>query len=115
MSQTETHFGKLRKIEIEPNQTVEEWCLNKCLEISDYNELPSYYDSWKDLLKYEFDRNYFFIDDQIWVSFDHIESEDDDINYMNLNEDGTITFIMQFYNGGTCLSELIEEGLEKLK
>jgi hypothetical protein len=31
------------------------------------------------------------------------------------NEDGTITFFMEFYNGGTCLSEMIEEGLERLK
>jgi hypothetical protein len=31
------------------------------------------------------------------------------------NEDGTITFIQQFYNGGTCLSEVIEEGIRKIK
>jgi hypothetical protein len=33
---------------------------------------------------------------------------------MQKNEDGTITFVMQFYNGGTCLSECIEEELEKI-
>lgn len=36
---------------------------------------------------------------------------------MNLKEntDGTISFIGQFHNGGTCLSEMIEESLNNQK
>jgi hypothetical protein len=36
---------------------------------------------------------------------------------MNLtkNEDGTISFIGQFYNGGTCLDEMLEEALDEMK
>ena len=30
------------------------------------------------------------------------------------NEDGTFDFIAQFYNGGTCLEECLEEELERL-
>ena len=38
-----------------------------------------------------------------------------DIDVMIENPDGTITFVYQFYNGGTCLSECIEHGLARLK
>jgi uncharacterized protein with von Willebrand factor type A (vWA) domain len=38
-----------------------------------------------------------------------------DLYEMEPNTDGTVSFTMRFYNGGTCLSECIEEGLEKLK
>jgi hypothetical protein len=31
------------------------------------------------------------------------------------NEDGTFDFIAQFYNGGTCLEECLEEELENLQ
>ena len=30
------------------------------------------------------------------------------------NEDGTFDFIAQFYNGGTCMEECLEEALERL-
>jgi hypothetical protein len=48
---------------------------------------------------------------------DFIKSEidaDDGIYQLTPNEDGTLSFTMRFYNGGTCLSECIEEELLKL-
>lgn len=114
MSQTETHFGKLRKVIIPENQTIEEWCKAKCLEMN-ITELPSYCDDWREVIKYDYSEKYFFTGDEIWEAFEHVEcDEGDDINVMNPNEDGTITFVMQFYNGGTCLGEMIEEGLNKI-
>jgi len=44
MSHTETHFGKLRKVEL--NTSLEEWCKQKCNE-KGITELSSYYDSWE--------------------------------------------------------------------
>jgi len=58
----------------------------------------------------------FIIDDQIWEAIEHINiGSDDDIDIMILNEDGTITFVHQFYNGGTCLEKCIEVGIKGLK
>lgn len=115
MSYTETHFGKLRKVELKEGQTVEEWCQEKCNENGKI-ELPSYFKNWVEVLKYgPNSQKYFFNGDEIWEVFDHIESEDGDIYFMQKNEDGTMTFIMQFYNGGTCLSECIEDELAKFK
>lgn len=115
MSQTETHFGKLRKVDFE-GLTIEQWCEARCREMGK-TELSSYNRSWKeqfmDMSGYE---KYFSIGDEIWEAFDHIQGGDeDDIYHMQKNDDGTITFVMRFYNGGTCLSECIEEGLEKIK
>ena len=55
------------------------------------------------------------MDGEIWEAIEHQELEDDDIYQLTPNSDGTISFTMRFYNGGTCLSECIEEGLEQLK
>jgi hypothetical protein len=37
-----------------------------------------------------------------------------DVQVLNANPDGTFSFEMRYYNGGTCLSEMIEESLEQL-
>jgi len=116
MSYTETHFGKLRKVEL-GDQTIEQWSKSKCNEIGE-TELASYYESWQEKLTdcSEFYKKIFIVDDQVWEVIEHIESGDgDDINIMIPNEDGTITFVQQFYNGGTYLGECIEDGIKNLK
>jgi hypothetical protein len=114
MSHTETHVGKLRKVNFE-GLTIEQWCEARCKEKGRLT-LASYNDSWKEELRDSVQEKYFFIKDEIWEAFDHIKEDDgSDIYHMQKNEDGTITFVMQFYNGGTCLSECIEEGLEKIQ
>jgi hypothetical protein len=115
MSQTETHFGKLRKVVINEGYTVEDWCREKCQD-KGASEISSYNNTWLEEFREHFYEKYFVAGDEIWEAFEHIENDGfDDIDIMIPNEDGTITFIQQFYNGGTCLSEVIEEGLEKLK
>lgn len=114
MSNMETHFGKLRKIELPENWNTEDWCKEKC-QMKGITEISSYNDSWEEQFRDHFREEYFIADGEIWEVFDHIESEDGYADIMIPNEDGTITFFMEFYNGGTCLSEMIEEGLERLK
>lgn len=40
--------------------------------------------------------------------------EDEDLDIWELQEDNSIKFITQFYNGGCCLDEAIEYGLKKI-
>lgn len=117
MSQTESHIGKLRKVELNEGYSVEDWCREKCQDNGVPNMLPELYNSWKETLLYHLDfyEKYFFVNDEIWEAVEHKEFDDDDMYEMESNSDGTVSFTMQFYNGGTCLSECIEEGLEKLK
>ena len=116
MSEMEAHVGKLRKVQINEGQSVEDWCREKCEDRGVPSMLPELYDSWKETLKYHLDlyETYFFINDEIWEAFDHKELGDDDIYKMTPNPDGTISFTMRFYNGGTNLQECITEELRKL-
>jgi hypothetical protein len=114
MSHTETHIGKLRKIDIPTGYSKEDWCREKCQD-NGIPTIPEHYDNWEETLKYHLNlfEVYFFVNEEIWEIFDHIElDEDKDINKLEKNGDGTISFVLQFYNGGTCLSECIEEELE---
>jgi hypothetical protein len=111
MSHTETHFGKLRKVEL--NTTLEEWCKQKCNE-KGITEISSYYDNWIEEFRDSSYEKFFIYNNEVWEAIEHIESDNDYVDVMIPNQDGTITFVMQFYNGGTCLSEMIEDGLKKL-
>lgn len=112
MSQTEIHIGKLRRIEL--NESLESFYKRKLGELN-ITELRSYHNNWEDAFKDEFNEKYFIINNTVFEIFNHIEmDESDDIYDIKKNEDGTYSFIMKFYNGGTCLSECIEEGLEEI-
>lgn len=112
MSETKTHFGKLKKVEL--TSSLEEWCKEKCNELG-IQVIAPYNISWEEELRNECYDKYFFYDGEVWEIIEHIEESDGDIDILIPNEDGTITFVQQFYNGGTCLSECIEGGLGRLK
>ncbi len=115
MSHTETHFGKLRKVEIPANHSIEDWCRERCQD-KGITEISSYNESWLEQLRDHLYEKFFVVGEEVWEIIEHIESEDgDDLDVMILNPDGTITFVNQFYNGGTCLSEVIEDGILRLK
>lgn len=68
-----------------------------------------------------FDNCYSFdMDDKFYVVngniYETIEDKevDDDASFLKDNGDGTYDYFIEFYNGGTCLHECIEDELEKL-
>ena len=112
MRQEEIHIGKLKKVDL-GNKSVEEWCKNRC-NLEGITELRSYNNNWTEEFRDTFYEKYFFAKGQIFEAFDHKEFDYKDIYYLKDNGDGTFDFVMKFYNGGTCLSECIEEELEKI-
>lgn len=55
------------------------------------------------------------IGDDLWELIDHVYEDDPGyINTVTQNADGTTSFVMSFYNGGTCLEEVLGEALEKV-
>jgi hypothetical protein len=113
MSEMETHVGKLRKVQRNEGQSVEDWCRERCEADGEF-ELHSFYNSFKEFFMDNHYDEFFSVDDEIWEISDHKELDDDDIYEMIPNPDGTVSFVMRFYNGGTCLAECIEEGLTNL-
>ena len=119
MSRTEFHTGKLYPVKIETS--LEETCrsIAKRFDI----ELS---EDWKEDFMDSFDEytnkrrsqpeEYFIHGEKLYRVIDHIESEDEEY-FMRLsrNSDGSLQFIGQFYNGGTCFSEMLEEALDELK
>lgn len=122
MSYQEIHYGKLKKIETLPLQELEAWVKTKPnLEIEDFEEkLEDEADHFEILDKTKKYKEAFYIK-YIWnkgVIYEMIEHsgsrESDDLYLTTENSDGIISFTYSFYNGGTCLSELLEEGLNEI-
>jgi hypothetical protein len=113
MSNTETHIGKLRRVDLS-GQTLEQWAETECKKLG-VTKLSSYNKTWIEQFidksnNYE---KYFVVKKELWETFDHKEIEDD-IDEFTLQPDGTIHFVAQFYNGGTCLSEIVGEGIKRV-
>jgi hypothetical protein len=53
-------------------------------------------------------------DSQELYSIEKTQYESYGFMEMNRNEDGSISFFTQFYNGGTCLTEMLEEGIKEV-
>jgi hypothetical protein len=118
MSQTEFHTGKLYPVKIKNN--LEETCraiaMRHNIELGeDWRE-----DFRENFNEYEYKRKkvteeYFIHGEKLYRVIDHEESDDNEY-FMKLSRDdnGSISFIGQFYNGGTCFSEMLEEALDDL-
>ena len=78
--------------------------------------MQSYCKTWYEQLRNINDEEFYFVNDELWETIEDFSAEEgDDIYQLHLNEDGTVTYVMQFYNGGTCLSECLEESLANLE
>lgn len=111
MSETVHHQGKLIPIKMN-GKTVEEKAKELAFDLGS-KEIPSYYDSWKEVLLYDYDNEYFVYKDQIYKQE---KEEQEDTEYLakaKVNPDGTIDYTCIFYNGGTSLSECIEDALNQ--
>ena len=106
MSDYENHSGKARLCPRNEGETFDEHC-NRLLE----NEGRAFSDS-SDIFDYD---KYIRVEDEIWEVYDHKEWDDGDIVRMEKHEDGTVSFLLRFYNGGTCLQEILQEELADIE
>lgn len=114
MSCTELHKGKLIEVDISER-------LNDLLNI--YNEEQINYG---DGFSLENDTNLFFDKDdnieyihlvgknKLYKMTEHTEFNDSEYLHETNKVNNEIHFTYLFYNGGTCFSEMLEEGLNKL-
>lgn len=114
MSEMERHIGKIKKVDLN-NYTVEGWCEQKCKTLK--IELGAYYKTYKEaLLNDPYPAIMIEVNDVLWEVIEDKEEEDtQDISILTPNNDGTYSYIMQFYNGGTCLNEMLEDSIKNLK
>lgn len=122
MSYTEKHIGKLVEVDFDKNGTTPEQFYRMLCEYHNYNNLtvtkyrdPYTYKSWEDLYWNELwdEDNLYKADGKVYKLVEHVKTEDDIFKFWK-NADGSISFAVEFYNGGTCLSEMIEEGVREV-
>lgn len=102
MSDTVHYKGKLTST----GKTLEEYLGD--VEIPNYcNDLGEYFE------EYYYD-SALVIDDVIWEIEKTSVDPYDDIAEASKNPDGTIDFVVRYYNGGTCFSEMLDEALENV-
>lgn len=108
MSRTELHKGILRKVE-RNGLTLEELCEKICKELNiDYYE--GY--TWYRLLKEECS-DYVAHNGELYYIEDE-EFEEGTYSSIIKNEDGTYSYVEEFWNGGTDLVECLERSLNSL-
>lgn len=108
MSRTELHKGILRKVE-RNGLTLDELCEKICKKLNiDYYE--GY--TWYRLLKGECS-DYVAHNGELYYIEDE-EFEEGTYSSITKNEDGTYSYIEEFWNGGTCLTERLEEKLNEI-
>ena len=119
MSRTEFHTGKLYQVNLVG--TLEDTCRD-IAEANNFKLGEDWLEDFRDIFnEYSFKRGrvkeeYFIHGDSLYRVIDHVESDDEDY-FMKLinNHDGSISFIGNFYNGGTDFSEMLGEALDEHK
>jgi len=110
MSDYETHVGKVRKIKTVMGESFEDKC--KMLYFNSGGK-GEYYDG---ILFDEFYNKFIRIGEEIYKIYDNEEKECfDSFCELSENGDGTYSFSTMFYNGGTCLSEMLAEEIKKIE
>ncbi len=114
MSETVTHIGKLQKIEF-PGVTDPEAVAKLILQLKGLTDKfrPEYFNGYCEWLLDDFHEEFIDVDGSWYMILENKELEGD-IFQATKNEDGTVDFVVQYYNGGCCLSEALEEALKNL-
>jgi len=109
MSENEAYFGKLK--EIKYSGAIEDIILKICeeenYEIDKNNIKESFYDEAYD--------DYVVVDDKIYKIIESNYVDPYEIFKASKNDDGTINFIVSYYNGGCGFTEAIEEALNNME
>lgn len=115
MSNYENHKGKLilqKRLETE----VDKDYLKRVLG-DNFNEEK--YSEFNNILDYiyinDLEKTFFYINNNLYLNTEYKELDPyEDIQELEGNEEDGYTYHMRFYNGGTCLSEMIEDSLNKI-
>ena len=111
MSDYETHYGKIKKVETD--LSCEEFAKQEFIKLTRKDTLPKGYKNFIEALR-DYDSEYFFINSKIYkIENNELDGDSDIFQYKEL-EDNSIEYNLRFYNGGTCLSEQIERIVDKV-
>lgn len=109
MSCIETHFGRF-KILAKGEENIRQYIKEHNIETDKYDDIwPS--DTNKYCVTYPYEGDKYLIE---FIEHEELD-EGDDFEKFQQNKDGTISFGVQFYNGGCCLGEALGNFCKYLK
>lgn len=114
MSDYEVHLGKMREIpRLDENETIEEM-MARLLIMRGKKHFES--GDIKDHFTSEFHRSgiYYYEKGEKIFEIEDREFEDEDVNLAYRNKNGDIEYALRFYNGGTCLPEMLDYALDQM-
>lgn len=112
MSETVTHIGRMREVEtnLSPDEFFEILCRDRGYERG------AFHTSWEQVyLDNTPKHDYILSKGKLWTVVENNRAQYEDICEVYKSDNGDIHFVLQFYNGGTCFVEMIDEALSKLK
>lgn len=76
---------------------------------------PDFCDTWKECYNNEFwPLSMIEVNGEMWEIVEDKEEDDtEDISILKKAPDGSYDYIMQFYDGGTCLAEMLEDAMKE--
>lgn len=111
MSCTELHIGKIKKLDLQ-NRSIEEWA-EEISKVVGIGLEESYCDSYEELIKNELYDKYIIVKDEVYEVIEDEELEDGEISTLTPEENDIFSFTMRFYNGGTYLTEMLEDAIKQ--
>ena len=118
MSETKHIKGRLKLVKPPEGKSLqdfsEEYLTEKNYTISDYNK--KYHNGdYVHILVDAFNDDFIIINDKLFsLESTELDPDDEILNFNYNSSDDSYDFECKFYNGGTCLSEMLEEGYKKL-
>lgn len=113
MSDTHTIVGKIKKVDLQ-GKSIEEFAKEHMSFIND--KLPSYHKSYTEyLIEYYDYKKYFIVKDKLYEITEYKDFDYEDFCVINENIDETYSFVTSFYDGGTCLIEMLEDEMSNIK
>lgn len=118
MSQQETHIGKLELFKRDEDEAELDYLkrvlskFNKEFNEEEFEDF-CFGDIYCYLSEVDLYDDVFYVNDKFYINIEHTETDDGDIQVMKGDDVNGYSYVMSFYNGGTCLSEMIEESLSK--
>lgn len=114
MSESVIEKGNLKLIKKLDSESLEEQC-KRILNNRINNCELDYYESYKQALLSEFYYNYYIYNNDLYNLNYSSSDAYEDIAEGEIKEDGSINFLVSYYNGGACLHEMLHIVMDKIK
>jgi hypothetical protein len=112
MRDYEQHIG--RAIPVESKDETNEEMAKRVLAEKGKTELPSYHETYLEWFTDEFYKEYALVKGVLYK----LEAEEvdpyDDVVWAKKNADGSINYVLRYYNGGCGFDEVFEEAILRL-